>query len=98
MEGKHRASEGMHVPFLMPTLIELNILSLEVPSSKTGRVLLRYIAYLKAWPEGQVDGRWPSMLGVEQLFPRALAEVPNGLLNNPILEMGVDTAEGEPLI
>ena len=45
-----------------------------------------------------MDGRWPSMLCVEQLFPQALAEVPNGLLSDPILEMGVDAVEGEPLI
>ena len=39
------------------------------------------------------------MMCVEQLFPCTLAEVPNGLLSNPILEMGVDAAEGaEPLI
>ncbi len=36
-------------PNFMPTLIELNISSLEVPSSKTGRVLCRYVAYLKAY-------------------------------------------------
>jgi hypothetical protein len=36
-------------PNFMPTLIELNISSLEVPSSKTGKVLWRYIAYLKAY-------------------------------------------------
>ncbi len=47
---------------------------------------------------GQVDGRWPSMLRLEQLFPRALTEVLNGLLSDLILEMGVDTAEGELLI
>jgi hypothetical protein len=45
-----------------------------------------------------VDGRWPSMMCVEQLFPRTLAEVPNDLLSDPILEMGVDAAEGKPLI
>jgi hypothetical protein len=39
------------------------------------------------------------MMCVEQLFPCTLAEVPNGLLSDPILEMGVDAAEGaEPLI
>ncbi len=47
---------------------------------------------------GQVDGCWPSMLRMEQLFPRALAEVPNGLFSDPILEMGIDAAEGELLI
>jgi hypothetical protein len=36
-------------PNFMPTLIELNISSLEVPSSKTGRVLWRYVGYLKAY-------------------------------------------------
>ena len=45
-----------------------------------------------------MDGRWPSVIRVEQLFPRILAEVPNGFLSNPILEMGIDAAEGEPLI
>jgi hypothetical protein len=28
------------------------------------------------------------MMCAEQLFPRTLAEVPNGLLSDPILEMG----------
>jgi hypothetical protein len=45
-----------------------------------------------------VDCRWPTMMWVEQLFPCTLAEVPNGLLSDPILEMGVDAAESEPLI
>jgi hypothetical protein len=40
----------------------------------------------------------PSGWPLAQLFPRTLAEVPNGLLSDPILEMGVDAAEGEPLI
>ena len=38
------------------------------------------------------------MMCVEQLFPRTLAEVPNGLLSDTILEMGVDATESEPLI
>ena len=38
------------------------------------------------------------MLRLEQLFPCALTEVLNGLLSDLILEMGVDTAEGELLI
>ena len=38
------------------------------------------------------------MMCMEQLFPCTLAEIPNGLLSDPILEMGVDAAEGEPLI
>jgi hypothetical protein len=38
------------------------------------------------------------MMCVEQLFPCTLAEVPNGLLSDPILEMGVYAAESEPLI
>ena len=45
-----------------------------------------------------MDGRWPTMMCAEQLFPRTLTEVLNGLLSDPILEMGVDAAEGEPLI
>ena len=36
-------------PNFMPTLIEMNISSLEVPSSKTGRLLWRYAMYLKAY-------------------------------------------------
>jgi len=46
------------------------------------------------WPESQVDGSWPAMLRVEQLFPCTLAEVPNSLLSYPILKMGVDAAKG----
>ena len=38
------------------------------------------------------------MICMEQLFPCTLAEIPNGLLSDPILEMGIDAAEGEPLI
>ena len=45
-----------------------------------------------------MDGSWPSLSGVEQLFSSALGEVADGLLGNPILEMGVDAAEGESLL
>ena len=38
------------------------------------------------------------MVCMEQLLPCTLAKVPNGLLSNPILEMGVYAAESEPLI
>jgi hypothetical protein len=38
------------------------------------------------------------MLRVEQVFPCTLAEVLNSLLSYSILEMVVDTAEGETLI
>ena len=44
-----------------------------------------------------MDSSWPSLSGVEQLFSSALGEAADGLLGNTILEMGVDTAEGESL-
>ena len=44
-----------------------------------------------------MDGSWPSLSGVEQLFSSALGEVADGLLGNPILKMGDDAAEGESL-
>ena len=49
-------------------------------------------------PKGKMDGSWPSLSGVEQLFSSALGEVADGLLGNPILEMGVDATEGESLL
>ena len=48
-------------------------------------------------PKGKMEGSWPSLSGVEQLFSSALGEVADGLLGNPNLEMGVDAAEGESL-
>ncbi len=49
------------------------------------------------WPKGQGDGGRPSLLRMEELLPCALAEVPDGLLCNAVLEMGVDPAKGKML-
>jgi hypothetical protein len=44
-----------------------------------------------------MNGSWQLMTYVQQLFPCTLAEVANGFLGKPILEMGFDTTEGEAL-
>ena len=49
------------------------------------------------WPKGQVDGSQPLLVRMEELFPCALSEVPDGLFCNAVLEMGVDPTEGEML-
>jgi hypothetical protein len=49
------------------------------------------------WPKGQVDGGRPLLLCMEELLPCTLAEVPDGLLRDAILEMGVDPAKGKTL-
>jgi hypothetical protein len=45
-----------------------------------------------------VNGSWPALARVQQLFPRALGEVTDGLLGNPILEMSVDATESDSLL
>jgi hypothetical protein len=49
------------------------------------------------WPEGQVDGGRPALTRVQKLLPCTLSEVPDGLFCNAILEMGIDSTEGETL-
>jgi hypothetical protein len=49
-------------------------------------------------PEGRADGLGPSLARVEELLPCALREVSDSSLGDPILEMGVDTAEGKFLL
>ncbi len=49
------------------------------------------------WPKGQVNGGRPSLARMEELLPCTLAEVPDGLFCNAVLEVGVDPTEGEPL-
>ncbi len=49
------------------------------------------------WPEDQVDSGRPVLVRVEELLPCTLSEVPGGLFCNAILEMGVDSTEGETL-
>ena len=48
-------------------------------------------------PEGQVDGGKPALARVEELLPCTLSEVPDGLFCNAVLEMGIDSTEGETL-
>ncbi len=49
------------------------------------------------WPKGQVDGGWPSLACMEELFPCTLEEVPDGFFCNAVLEIGVDPTKGETL-
>jgi hypothetical protein len=49
------------------------------------------------WPEGQVDGGRPALARVEELLPCTLSEVPDGIFCNAVLEMGIDSTEGETL-
>jgi hypothetical protein len=44
-----------------------------------------------------VHGSWPTSTSMEQLLLRALQDVSNCALRNPILEMGIYFAEGESL-
>jgi hypothetical protein len=49
------------------------------------------------WPEGQVDGGRPALACMEELLPCFLLEVPDGLFCNAVLEMGIDSTEGQTL-
>ncbi len=49
------------------------------------------------WPEGQVDGGRPALARMEELLPCTLLDVPDGLFCNAVLEMGIDSTEGETL-
>ncbi len=42
--------------------------------------------------------RWPALARMQQLLAGAVGEVADGAFCNSILEMGVDTAEGELLV
>ncbi len=44
-----------------------------------------------------MDSLWPVGARMEQLFPRAFREVPDGLLGNAILKVGIDSTKGELL-
>jgi hypothetical protein len=44
-----------------------------------------------------VDGGFPLLLHIEELLPCAFAEVADGLLCNPVLEVGGDPAKGKTL-
>ncbi len=50
------------------------------------------------WPQGKVHCLRPASACVEQLLPRALGEVADTALGDPILKMGIDAAEGELLL
>ncbi len=49
------------------------------------------------WLEGQVNGGRPVLARVEELLPCTFSEVPDGLFCNAVLEMGIDSTEGEML-
>ncbi len=49
------------------------------------------------WSEGQVNGGRPALACVEELLPCTLLEVPDGLFYDAVLEMGIDSTEGEML-
>jgi hypothetical protein len=49
------------------------------------------------WPECQVDGGRPALACVEELLPCTLSEVPDGLFCDAVLELGIDSTEGETL-
>jgi hypothetical protein len=49
------------------------------------------------WPQGKMDCLWPVSACVEQLLACALREVPDGLLFNAILEVGIYPTKGELL-
>ncbi len=44
-----------------------------------------------------MDCLWPAGARVEQLLPCALREIPDGLLGDAILKVGIDPTEGELL-
>ncbi len=50
------------------------------------------------WPEGHAHSLQPALASMEELLPCPLGEVPDGLLSNAILEVGIDPAEGKLLL
>ncbi len=44
-----------------------------------------------------MDGGRPALARVEELLPCTLLEVPDGLFCDAVLEMGIDSTEGETL-
>ncbi len=51
----------------------------------------------RIWPEGQVNGGMPALGRMEELLPCTLSEVADGLFCDAILEMSIDSTEGEML-
>ncbi len=49
------------------------------------------------WPQCKVDCLWPAGAHMEQLLLCAFREVPDGLLGDAILKVGIDPTEGELL-
>jgi hypothetical protein len=49
------------------------------------------------WPQCKVDCLWPAGARMEQWLPCAFREVPDGLLGNAVLKVGIDPTEGELL-
>jgi hypothetical protein len=49
------------------------------------------------WLECQVDGGRPELVHMEELLPCTLLEVPDGFFCDAVLEMGIDSTEGETL-
>ncbi len=49
------------------------------------------------WPQCKVDCLQSVGACMKQLFPRAFQEVPDGLLGDAILKVGIDSTEGELL-
>ena len=49
-------------------------------------------------PKGSANGLRSSLVRVEKLLSSALRQVSDGLLSNPILEMGIHAAKGEFLL
>ncbi len=49
------------------------------------------------WPQCKVDCHQPACAHMEQLFPCAFQEVPDGSLGDAILKVGIDPTEGELL-
>ncbi len=50
------------------------------------------------WPKGNADCLRPVLACVKELLPGALGQVSDGSLCYSILEVGIDSAEGESLI
>ncbi len=50
------------------------------------------------WPQSCVHCRQPLLACMQELLSGALQEVPDGMLGNSILEMRIDSAEGELLL
>jgi hypothetical protein len=49
-------------------------------------------------PQRHVDSLWPASLGKQELLARSLGEIADSFLSNTILEVSIDTTEGNRLI